>query len=319
MVPNRYSLSGKEHGLKNVLIRAVFLAVLATIISFDTQPRRLPDSTSRPAFDTRAVEPVKRFMAAHSDSVLTVLNGNLWMLPAGLAVDKEERLDRFIALARYLKPHVITLQEVWTWDLVAYLTMQLPAFRVAASGRNGLFNGGGLVTLLRVPGDVTTFTAFPVDEETSLLERQAGKGYLTVRLKTPLFEANIINTHLYAPTSEQEQAIAAAQFSLLKQLDPNDYLFIVGDLNLTQRAFGRLNDAFFLTERDTAHTLEPANPYTRRGVNAYKKPRSYKLDRLLMPQAHGAHFTLHAMRLRDPLVSDHYLMAYRIERRAKKE
>ena len=160
------------------------------------------------------------------------------------------------------------------------------------------------------------FSAFPVAEEASLLEKQARKGYLTVHLGTPTFKASIINTHLYSPTCQQEQAFVAHQFNTLKQIDTSGYTFIVGDLNLAQQAFERLNDSFFLTEQDTSYTVDPINKYRSRGSNSIraKKVDSYKVDRLLMPQAHGEHFSLKSMLIRDPIVSDHYLLAYRIER-----
>ncbi len=57
------------------------------------------------------------FMTTVSDSVLTVLNGNLWMLPGGFAVDKEERIDRFVAYARHLMPQTLA----WHFSLRSML------------------------------------------------------------------------------------------------------------------------------------------------------------------------------------------------------
>lgn len=305
-------------GLKNAGSRLLFFGVLAFIISFDTQPGKTyyGDGASRLALNVRASEEVKRFMSAASDSVLTILNGNLWMLPGGLSTEKEARLEQFIAYARQLMPHVITLQEIWTTDLVAYLTVRFPEFRVVASGATGLVNQAGLVTLTRVPSDSSAFAAFAVAEDASLVEKQARKGYLTLRMKTPVFNTCIVNTHLYAPTRPEEQALVAEQFNALKNLETSNYTFIVGDLNLPQRAFERLNASFFLTEEDTLYTVDPANKYRSRGANALNSKRvdRYKIDRLLMPQAHAEHFTLKSMLIREPVVSDHYLLAYRIER-----
>ena len=297
--------------------RLLFVAFLALFFAFETPPEDFnPATLTGGVFDVRANEEITRFMATTSDSVLTILNGNLWMLPGGLSIDKEERIDRFISYARQLMPHVITLQEVWTMDLVAYLESRFPEFHVVASGQGGPVNTAGLVILSRVPSDSMAFSAFTVAEEASLLEKQARKGYLTVRLETPTFKASIINTHLYSPTCQQEQAFVAHQFNTLKQIDTSGYTFIVGDLNLAQQAFERLNDSFFLTEQDTSYTVDPTNKYRSRGSNSLraKKVDSYKVDRLLMPQAHGEHFSLKSMLIRDPIVSDHYLLAYRIER-----
>ncbi len=297
--------------------RFLFFFFLALLSSFDTPPEDFhPATLTGGVFDVRASEEIKRFMATASDSVLTILNGNLWMLPGGFSIDKEERIDRFISYARQLMPHVITLQEVWTMDLVTYLKMRFPEFHVVASGNGGPLNEAGLVTLSRVPSDSAAFSAFPVAEEASLLEKHARKGYLTVRLGMPTFKAYLINTHLYSPTRQQEHAFVAEQFNTLKNLDTSGYYFIVGDLNLTQRAFERLNESFFLTEQDTSYTVDATNKYRNRGANALasKSAHSYKVDRLLMPQAHAEDFSLKSMLIRDPVVSDHYMLAYRIER-----
>ena len=297
--------------------RCVFVCLLAVVLSFDTPPEEFnPTTLTGGVFDVRADEEIKQFMAAASDSVLTILNGNLWMLPGGLSVDKEERIDRFISYVKQLMPHVITLQEIWTTDLVAYLESRLPEFQVVASGKGGTVNAAGLVTLSRVPSDSSAFSAFPVAEDASLLEKQARKGYLTVRMKTPAFSASVVNTHLYSPTCQEDHTLVAEQFNTLKQIDAGHNTFIVGDLNLAQRDFERLNKSFFLTENDTSYTVDPHNKYRGRGSNAAraKKVDRYKVDRLLMPQALGEQFLLKSMLIRDPIVSDHYLLAYRIER-----
>ena len=297
--------------------RLLFVIFFVFLFAFETPPEDLPLATVTGDFvDVRVNEEVKRFMTVTSDSVLTVLNGNLWMLPGEFSIDKEERIDRFISYARQLMPHVITLQEVWTMDLVAYLKMRFPEFDVVASGEGGPLNEAGLVTLSRVPSDSASFSAFPMAEEASLIEKHARKGYLTVRLETPTFQACLINTHLYSPTRPQDHAFVAEQFNTLKNLDTSGYYFIVGDLNLPQRAFERLNESFFLTEKDTSYTVDPTNKYRNQGANslASKSANSYKVDRLLIPQAYAKDFSLKSMLIRDPVVSDHYLLAYRIER-----
>ena len=304
--------TNQKTNVKKYLLRLALVALFAVTLSFDTPPETIsPYASGAPVtVEVRSDDDVKRFMTAASDSALTLLNGNLWMLPAGFARDKEERIDRFVAYARQLMPHVITLQEIWTKNQVRYLKKRFPEYDVFTSGRRGPFNKGGLVTLTRIPCDSSAFSPFETSRAASRLERNARKGYLTVRLNAAAFKASIINTHLYAPTKEKEQGIAEAQFETLKALNPQGDYFIVGDLNLAQKAFEQMNGSFFLTEKDTAHTVEPAIKYRdQRDTN------SYKVDRLLMPQAYAHRFALHSMLIREPVVSDHYLLAYRIERR----
>ena len=69
-------------------------------------------------------------------------------------------------------------------------------------------------------------------------------------------------------------------------------------------------------ESDTAFTVDPKNQYRSRGVNAARAVKSLKSDRMLIPRVLAGRFSLHAMLLREPVVSDHYLMAYRIALRA---
>lgn len=258
-------------------------------------------------------ERVKRFMTTASDSVLTILNGNLWMLPGTLAIDQQERIDRFVTYARQLMPHVITLQEIWMKNQVAYLKQRFPEYQLFASGSNEPFNEAGLVTLTRIPSDSVTFSVFDVGRGASPLEQRAQKGYLTVRLETATFKACVINTHLYSPASPREHALVADQFETLKRFSTGGSYFIVGDLNLAQPAFDRLNDSFFLTEEDTSHTVAPGNRYRSVGGNASRRMKSLKSDRMLIPQALAWRFSLQSMLIREPVVSDHYLLAYRIE------
>ncbi len=296
--------------VKKKLFLFAFIAFTASTLSFDTPPETIsPYASGVPVtLDLPDDDMVKMFMTTASDSVLTILNGNLWMLPAGFADDKEERIDLFVAYARELMPHVITLQEIWTKNQVRYLKKRFPDYQIFASGRRGPLNRGGLVTMTRVPTDSAGFSRFELERGASRLERNARKGYLTVRINTPAFKACIVNTHLYAPTKEKEQAFARAQFETLKNLNLKDDYFIVGDLNLPQKPFERLNASFFTTERDTLHTVDPINKY-RDG----KKTKSYKVDRFLMPQAYADRCALRSMLIREPVVSDHYMLAYRIE------
>ncbi len=298
--------------VKKKLLQFAFIVFVASTLSFDTPPETIsPYASGAPVtVDLRDDDMVKLFMTTASDSVLTILNGNLWMLPAGFADDKEERIDLFVAYARALMPHVITLQEIWTKNQVRYLKKRFPDYQVFASGRRGPFNRGGLVTMTRVPSDSAGFSRFEIERGASRLERKARKGYLTVRISTPGFKTCIVNTHLYAPTKEKEQTFARAQFETLKNLDLKGDYFIVGDLNLPQKPFERLNDSFFMTERDTMHTVDPINKYR---IRKDKKTKSYKVDRFLMPQAYADRFALHSMLIREPVVSDHYMLAYRIE------
>ena len=202
---------------KKYLSRLVLLVLFAIPLSFDTSPETINSYASGApvTVDVRDDDAVKLFMNTDSDSALTILNGNLWMLPAGFARDKEERIDRFVVYARQLMPHVITLQEIWTKNQVRYLKKRFPEYQVFASGRRGLFNRGGLVTMTRVPSDSAAFTPYERSPGASRLERCARKGYLTVRLKSIAFNAWIVNTHLYAPTKEKELAFAEAQFNTL--------------------------------------------------------------------------------------------------------
>ncbi len=291
------------------------VAFLFIGLSFSTAPERIgtAEGSASPAHDVGDDEMVKRFMTTASDSVLTILNGNLWMLPGTLAIDQQERIDRFVTYARQLMPHVITLQEIWTKNQVTYLKRRFPEYQLFASGSRKPFNEAGLVTLTRIPSDSVTFSVFDVGRGASPLEQRAQKGYLTVRLETATFKACVINTHLYSPGSPREHALVADQFETLKRFSTGGSYFIVGDLNLAQPAFDRLNDSFFLTEEDTSHTVTPGNRYRSFGVNASRRMKSLKSDRMLIPQALAWRFTLQSMLIREPVVSDHYLLAYRIE------
>ena len=50
------------------------------------------------------------------------------------------------------------------------------------------------------------------------------------------------------------------------------------------------------------------------GVNAIRKVKSLKGGRMLMPQTRAWHFSLRSMLIHEPVVWDHYMLAYRIKR-----
>ncbi len=63
-----------------------FLLLSLSLITVSEKAGPVAGSASG-ASDLADDDLVKRFMTTVSDSVLTVLNGNLWMLPGGFAVD----------------------------------------------------------------------------------------------------------------------------------------------------------------------------------------------------------------------------------------
>lgn len=235
---------------------------------------------------------------------LRLLSLNTWLLPPPLAPLVPERVARLRDLLRRLDPDVVALQEVWRCEELRALVAALPGFHWAASG-NEFYNRGGLLLLSRWPLAAVTFTPFPVTPRHSAVELAGGKGMLRARLHTPAGPLDIIDTHLYAATSEAEQDLVEAQFLLLRETAraASAPLVVAGDLNLRWPRFCALNDGVLCTDGSTGGTTARANAPAE--ILADVARPQHKIDYVLLrlPAAHRAAWQVRV--LRTPRVSDH--------------
>jgi endonuclease/exonuclease/phosphatase family metal-dependent hydrolase len=227
--------------------------------------------------------------AAHSEAggeatTLSVLQGNLWMLPVrrllvpyDFSTDRKERLERFIRVVRSCEPEVVLLQEVFERSVVSELEVHLPGYTVLTSGDSdftGTLNASGLVTLTRLPvGDVTyrEFSALPPGSRP--YELMARKGVLAVDVEVDGVATTILNVHLYG-SSFPESAVStrmnqlAEVLALVRGLEAAELRVLVGgDFNIGRDELAStLPDGWRVSEHGP--TYDPSrNPYTVQGAN----------------------------------------------------
>lgn len=264
---------------------------------------------------------------AGDDATLTVLQGNLWMLPArpllapfAASTDRGARLERLVHAIRTCRPAVVILQEVFDRSMVGLIAEHLPGYRAVSSGKTDFtrtMNASGLLTLTRLPVEDVRYRAFsPLPHGSRFYEVMARKGVLAVDVDAGGFAATILNVHLYGarvPTDvapENRRRQLEEVLSMARELEAQGRRVLVGgDFNLPREQLAsELPDGWRISQHGP--TYDPArNPYTERGPNKYlnredRVPRT--IDFLLT--APGAGVELSSEILTTLVVSDHELL-----------
>lgn len=265
---------------------------------------------------------------------VTVLQGNLWMLPHrplllpyAFASDRDDRLRRLIQVVRTCRPQVVALQEVFEQSVVNALVRALPEYEPHTSGQRtaaGTVNTSGLLTLTRIPARHAQFSPFPdLPMDAKLIERMGRKGFLATEVATGDLRAVLVNAHLYSPRTPDEVALADEQLgTLLAFADSASTLerpvILVGDFNLDRAGLGaRLGEGWTLSRH--GFTYDPVrNPYTVRGANNTRGNHRDRLqgrgrravDFLALPARAG--LRVYSRVVDRPLLSDHQFLAHRL-------
>ena len=286
-------------------------------------------------------EPLRRQGDGNAGPGLTLLQGNLWMLPGrplllpyDFSTDRELRLERLVLLVRTCEPAVVALQEVFDVSVLEALTEALPGYRAHASGITeaiGSVNRSGLVTLTRVPAHPRAFRGFRgLPGDAKLIERLGKKGFLVTDVSVPGHHVTIVNTHLYASRDSTEAGIAMAQleeildFVAAERTDGRTVL-LAGDFNLERPDLSALTgDGWTLSSHGP--TYDPAlNPYTVQGANdtagnhrlratgSGRRTIDFAAARLAPDE------WLASEVLGQPLLSDHQFLAHALRRHPARE
>jgi len=213
----------------------------------------------------------------------TVLQGNLWMLPArplllpyAFSTDRGDRLERLVRTVQACRPSVVLLQEVFETSMVELLARHLPEYRVMASGATdltGTLNASGLVTLSRLPVRHHAFHPFgPLPPGAKAIEELAQKGFLSVELEGPDFRGTLLNLHLYASRDPDEAGVTHGQLDQVvafveAEAAAGRTVLVGGDFNVPEAELADLlPDGWTLSVHGP--TYDPGlNPYTVRGSN----------------------------------------------------
>ncbi len=288
----------------------------------------------RPADAVRCPLPASEDGIGAVERPLTVLQGNSWMLPSrplllprAFSVDREERLERLVETIRACRPTVVLLQEVFETSMVRLLGEYLSDYEVVVSEATditGTFNASGLVTLSRLPVVDRTFGEFgSLPPGSSTIEALARKGWLAVRVESPVYSGVLLNLHLYASRDAGEVAITERQLAEVlawvedRGLDEAGDLLVGGDFNLPAE---RLRELLPRGWGVSAHgpTFEPGrNPYTVQGSNdTPAKHRDLRagvsrtIDFMLTPA--GSPANVRSIVLDSLLLSDHHFLHHTV-------
>lgn len=260
------------------------------------------------------------------EPALTVLQGNLWMLPGrpllplSTSADRSARLERLVHAIRTCRPAVVILQEVFERSMTRLIAEHLPEYRAVSSGRTDftrMMNASGLLTLTRLPVEDVRFHPFAsLPEGSRFYEAMARKGVLAVDVDAGGFAATILNVHLYGARIPAETApgIRRGQLDevleLARDLERDGRRVLVGgDFNLRREQLAsELPDGWRISEHGPTYDPE-RNPYTDRGPNRHLNrddlaPRT--IDFLLTAPHAGLRLTSEV--LSTLVVSDHELL-----------
>lgn len=217
---------------------------------------------------------------------LTVLQGNMWMLPARPllvpftpSTDRKARLERLVHAIQTCRPAVVILQEVFDRSMVNLIARHLPEYQAVTSGKTDFtrtMNASGLLTLTRLPVEDVRFHSFAaLPRGSRFYEMMARKGMLAVDVEADGLTTTIFNVHLYgarvpADASATRSSQLGEVLELARALEEEGRRVLVGgDFNIRREQLTtKLPSGWAISEHGP--TYDPTrNPYTERGANKH--------------------------------------------------
>ncbi len=214
---------------------------------------------------------------------VSVLQGNLWLLPARpllipypWSTDRKSRLERLVSTVRACEPDVVVLQEVFDRRIVSLMQRHLPEYAVVTSGRTdptSTVNASGLLTLSRHPVGDSDFLEFATPPMgTKPYEAVARKGALAVDISVGGTSLTVLNLHAYSPSNEEERRITRRQIdqamAMASRLESEGKRVVVaGDFNIDRPDFtSGLPRGWAVADHGPTY-VPRRNPYSVAGAN----------------------------------------------------
>ena len=263
---------------------------------------------------------------AGSEPTISVLQGNMWMLPVRpllvpftASTDRKARLERLVHAIRTCRPEVVILQEVFDRSMADLIAEHLPEYRAATSGKTDFtrtMNASGLLTLTRLPVEEVRFHSFAaLPTGSRLYEIMARKGVLAVDVRVAGLATTILNVHLYgARVPADASATRSSQLGEVVELaraleEQGRRVLVGGDFNIRRQQLAEeLPSGWAISEHGP--TYDPArNPYTARGANRHLNldDRAARTIDFLLAAPHAG-LTVSSDILHRLTVSDHELL-----------
>ncbi|MEZ4912295.1 MAG: endonuclease/exonuclease/phosphatase family protein [Saprospiraceae bacterium] len=264
------------------------------------------------------------------DGLIEVLSYNTWGLP--IALDGHDQDRRFNVMGYELasiNSEIIALQETFHSNLRQNIlqTLGKTYYHCMDYSKNRNLLGlchmdylGGLMTFSKYPILEEKFYPFPDQPNSKIIELIGRKGFLISKIQFGDIECYIVNTHLYAGSSANDERHRKAQieflFRTLKELDIiNERIILVGDFNIQHPCLQFSEVYQIITE---THHFEDSKPIINENdftyncrTNAYvpNNENKSKLDYIFLSRRMQEEFTVRnqGIEMNSPApCSDHY-------------
>lgn len=231
-----------------------------------------------------------------SISRISILNGNLWLLPF-VPVDQDSRLEELGKFLGNLRPDILLFQEVWVYKYLRILREFLPQYWCVVP-EISMHNRTGLVIFSRFPPSDAQYGHFGPAWCLNFEEFLGNKGFLSMKLKVGEGVIKFCSTHLNAPGNDPaDRNFTDLQFLALKRLfrDEPGWVFCGGDLNTRPDRITGLNEGFFTFEENLSVPSQP-------------KPKKNRIDYFFWKPDGDLKYQVESTVLSEPVVSDHLLL-----------
>ncbi len=180
---------------------------------------------------------------------------------------------------------------------------------------------GGLMTLSKYPIIEEKFYKYPVSDESNLIEKIGGKGFLISRVLFGTQIINVINTHLYSGDHTKAEKIRMEQVQFMKQVLDQDASFyqnrtiLLGDFNIHHPDVAASEVYNYIVEEmgfsDSKPHINEADYTIDHVCNDYvgKKEKRTKLDYIFLRMPEKTSYAVLEQRrifTKSLLLSDHF-------------
>lgn len=172
---------------------------------------------------------------------IRLLTANLILFPGFIQKNSQDRIEKFIRLAKLESPDLICLQEIWDNSAMTSIIRSFPDY--ASIFKPGLvYNQSGLLILSRLPVKSASSITFLPSLRHNLQEMLAMKGILSAVIKVCDTDLILNTTHLYSSAPSAQYRPGLKQFEqLMEKAGQEDFpAVIAGDLNLQPEELKKL-------------------------------------------------------------------------------
>ncbi len=227
------------------MLNAKTLIIIFLILSLDfVQSEKLPRKQLSGVMIWESQENYRKKIATGR---INILSFNVWGLPISLSGhDQQRRFEAMGDSLKTIKADIIGLQETFhpllRENLLTSLSQNFYAYSDFKRNRTVLpfihmDCYGGLMTFSVFPILKETFYPFPIEPNTSIIEKIGKKGFLISYIQHGENIIRVINTHLYAGNNPTAEKMRLNQIKYIHEILANEETycketFLIGDFNI---------------------------------------------------------------------------------------